>query len=169
MATTAHIPVEAYLRSDYQPDAEYIDGVIVERPVGEDDHSAWQEAICAWFRQHADTWNIRIRPELRVQVKSANFLVPDVAILNAALPRERIATHPPVAVFEVLSPENTNREMQRKYGLYQAMGIPHIWIVNPENGRWQRYEEGSLTENTTFDHPTLGIHFDMKEIGKLVR
>ena len=35
MATTAktHIPVEAYLRSSFEPDAEYVDGVIEERPV----------------------------------------------------------------------------------------------------------------------------------------
>ena len=52
MATTTHIPLEVYLRSDYQPDAEYIDGELRERPTGEDDHSAWQGAICLWFAQH---------------------------------------------------------------------------------------------------------------------
>jgi hypothetical protein len=27
MATTTHVPVEVYLRSSYEPDAEYIDGI----------------------------------------------------------------------------------------------------------------------------------------------
>jgi hypothetical protein len=31
MATTTHIPLEVYLRSDYQPDAEYIDGELLGR------------------------------------------------------------------------------------------------------------------------------------------
>ena len=44
MSTTTHIPVEVYLRSSYEPDAEYVDGVIEERPPGENDHSTWQVA-----------------------------------------------------------------------------------------------------------------------------
>ena len=34
MATTTHVPVEVYLRSSYEPDAEYVDGKIEERPMG---------------------------------------------------------------------------------------------------------------------------------------
>jgi hypothetical protein len=44
MATTAeatHVPVEVYLKSSYEPDAEYVDGVIEERPMGEFDHCSW--------------------------------------------------------------------------------------------------------------------------------
>ena len=67
MATATQAPLEVYLHSDYQPDAEYIDGEIRERPRGEDDHSALQGAIYLWFAQHVDEWNIRVRPELRVQ------------------------------------------------------------------------------------------------------
>ena len=45
MATVTYVPVEAYLRSsDYEPDAEYVDGQIEERPMGEFDHSDWQAA-----------------------------------------------------------------------------------------------------------------------------
>jgi hypothetical protein len=52
MVTTTHIPIEVYLRSSYEPDAEYVDGVIEERPAGENDHSTWQGAICFWLGQH---------------------------------------------------------------------------------------------------------------------
>ena len=173
MATTTQVPVEVYLRSDYQPDAEYIDGEILERPMGEDDHSSWQDAICAWFRQHVDEWNIRIRPELRVQVRRENFLVPDVTILDAANPREKIATLPPVAVFEVLSPENKIREIMRKLDLYEQMGIPQIWLIDPPAAGtapvWQRFHQGRLADSTAFSHPEKGIHFEMSEIAKLLR
>ena len=169
MATTTQVPVEVYLRSDYEPDAEYIDGVILERPMGEDDHSAWQDAICAWFRQNADEWNIRVRPELRVQVRRENFRVPDVAILDAASPKEKIATIPPVAVFEVLSPENTIRGMMQKLNEYQQMGILQIWIIDPDDKVWQRFEDGRLVDREVFSLPGKGIEFQMAEIGKLVR
>jgi hypothetical protein len=50
MATTTQgarqaVPVEVYLRSSDEPDAEYVDGEIQERPLGEDSHSAWKSAI----------------------------------------------------------------------------------------------------------------------------
>ena len=169
MATTTHTPLEVYLRSAFDPDAEYIDGEIRERPMGEDDHSAWQEAICAWFRNNGEEWNIRIRPELRVQVLNENYLVPDVAILDAANLRERIATLPPLAVFEVWSPENKIREMMRKLDLYAQMGIPQIWLIDPSDPIWQRFVEGKLVDSNLFDFPERGIRFEMKEITQLLR
>ena len=169
IASTTQVPLEVYLRSNYQPDAEYIDGEIRERPMGEDDHSSWQGAICLWFAQHADEWNIRVRPELRVQVKPETYLVPDVTILDAANPRERVATHPPIAVFEVLSPENKIRDIMRKLDLYERMGIPQIWLIDPGDPVWQRFESGRLVDNSTFSDSARGIQFEMSEIEKLVR
>lgn len=169
MATTTHVPLEVYLRSEHEPAAEYIDGEIRERPTGEDDHSALQAAICEWFAQHATEWNIRVRPELRVQVKAENYLVPDVTILDAANPKEKIATRPPIAVFEVWSPENKIREMMRKLALYEQMGVPQIWLIDPSDPVWQRFEDGRLVDRDTFSLSEQGMHFEMAEIGKLVR
>jgi Uma2 family endonuclease len=169
MATTTDVPLEVYLHSDYQPDAGYIDGEIRERPIGEDDHSALQGTICQWFAQHAGEWNIRVRPELRLQVKSENYLVPDVAILDAAHPKEKIATRPPLAVFEVWSPENMVREMMRELALYEQMGIPQIWLIDPRDPVWQQFEDGRLVDRETFSLPERGMLFEMSEIGKLVR
>ena len=46
MATRTSVPVEVYLRSsEYEPDAEYVDGEILERPMGELSHADWQQAI----------------------------------------------------------------------------------------------------------------------------
>ena len=105
MATTL-VPLEVYLQTEYEPAAEYVDGVIEERPMGEDQHSAWQIAIGYWFRQHAAQWNIRVRPERRVQISATRFRVADVAILNASMPLKPVATDAPIAVFEILSPED---------------------------------------------------------------
>jgi len=107
-AADTHVPIEAYLRaSQYEPDAEYVDGRIDERPVGEFDHAAWQIAIIKWFLRHEEEWNIDVLPELRVQTSATRFRVPDVAVLDRSLPVEQVITHPPIAVFEVLSPEDS--------------------------------------------------------------
>ena len=80
--TTQFVPLDVYLRSSYEPDAEYVDGEIQERPMGEFDHSSWQQAVQRWFWQNEREWNVRVRPELRVQVSSTRFRVPDVTVTD---------------------------------------------------------------------------------------
>ena len=62
MATATYVPVEVYLRSSYDPDAEYVDGEIEERAEGQVDRAAWQAAIQRWFFLHDREWNIAVLP-----------------------------------------------------------------------------------------------------------
>ena len=149
MATTSQVPLELYLRSSYEPDAEYVDGHIEERPVGEFDHASWQLAILHWFLQHAREWNIRVRPELRVQVAPTNFRVPDVTVFDRDHPIEQILTRPPIAVFEVLSPEDTMPRMLRKLKDYEQMGIPNIFVIDTTVPLLYQYRSGNLDTITT--------------------
>jgi Uma2 family endonuclease len=166
-AATA-VPVEVYLRSEYEPDAEYVDGEIEVRPTGENDHSAWQDAISYWFRSHAKEWNIFNRPELRIRVSETRFRIPDVTILDRSLPTEQVITRPPLAVFEILSPEDTLRRLKRKLEDYRLMGIPEIWVIDPEDGACSRYEAGQLVRSERFSLPSRGIAFDFQEIRALL-
>jgi Uma2 family endonuclease len=162
------VPLEVYLRlSEYEPDAEYVDGEIEERPMGEFDHNAWQQAIQLWFWQHAKEWNTRVVPEQRVRVAQTRFRVPDVTVLDRSRPIEQIVTHPPIAVFEVLSSEDTIRRLKRKLEDYKSMGILQIWVIDPEDGSYSRYEDGQLTHTESFAEPSHGIVFEMNEIKKL--
>jgi Uma2 family endonuclease len=167
MATTNQVPLEVYLRSEYEPAAEYVDGEILERPVGELDHSDWQNAILLYFNSHARDWNIRIQPELRVQVARENFRIPDVTILDRTLPKEQVITHAPIAVFEVLSPEDTVKRLKHKLTEYAKMGIPQIWVVDPETGEFERFDAGRLIPATRFDQGK--IQFDLSEIAEFLQ
>lgn len=148
MATPALIPVEQYLRSDYEPDAEYVDGEVEQRPMGEYDHSTWQQAIEQWFLQHGRAWNIRVRCELRVQVSPTRYRVPDVVVFNRSRAPEQMLTHPPIAVFEVLSPEDTMSRLLLKLEDYCRMGIGGIFVVDPETERTYQYEDGNLMQSS---------------------
>jgi Uma2 family endonuclease len=169
MATTTFVPVEVYLSSSFEPDADYVNGVIEERPMGENDHSSWQGALCAWFQQQARGGGIRVRPELRVQVSSTNYRVPDVTLLDRNLPQEPIATHPPVAVFEILSPQDTLRNVMTRCADYEAMGIQTILVIDPQGPKY-RYHAGRLEplESRAFDIPGSKARFDLDEIEKLI-
>lgn len=168
-AVGGRVPVETYLGSSgYEPDAEYVDGKIEERPRGEFDHAAWQLAIIKWFLRHEEEWNIEVLPELRVQAAPTRFRVPDVTVLDRSLPVEQIITHPPIAVFEVLSPEDTLSRLKRKLEDYRSMGIPHIWVIDPEDGSFSRYEDSQLHRRQFFSDPGRGINFDMNGIKDLL-
>ena len=168
-STPTFVSVEEYLdAADYQPDVNYIDGEIEERHMGEYDHSAWQDAILAWFGQHSKLWSIRNRPSYRVQVQPTRFLVPDVTIIDAAIPTEKIAVTAPLAVFEIWSAKSSVRKLLRNLADYEAMGIPQIWFIDPADPVWQRFEGGRLQNASRFVLPERGIDFDMQEIGKLL-
>jgi Uma2 family endonuclease len=158
-----------YLRSSYEPDAEYVDGVIEERPMGEYDHSSWQHAVELWFAQHATEWGIRVRPELRIQVAKTNFRVPDVTVLDRNLPIEQVITQAPIAVIEILSPEDTVTRMMTKLANYEAMGIKTILILNP-TGKHFRFANGHLVPlpPTPFELAGSKCRFDLAAVEQLL-
>ena len=168
MATTTRVPVEVYLRSSYEPDAEYVDGRIEKRPMGEFDHAAWQQAIQRWFLQHQREWNIRVLPELRIKVAATRYRVPDVTVLDRSRPKEQIITHPPLAVFDVLSPEDRVQRLKLKLEDYRTMGIPEIWVIDPQDSTFYRYEDLQLRRTNSFSHAEKGFAFDMNQLKNLL-
>jgi Uma2 family endonuclease len=146
MASAVQIPVQDYLNGsyDFEPDAEYVDGEIEERPMGEWDHTTWQQAIEHWFLQNRKAWNIRVRCEQRVQVSPTRYRVPDVLVVRRENPIEQILTLPPLAVFEVLSPDDRISRLLVKLVDYERMGIQSIFVVNPGTQIVYRFESGAL-------------------------
>ena len=133
-----------YLKSEFEPAAEYVDGVIEERSAGGYDHSTWQEVLQAWFRAHYPEWRLRARPEYRVRVSSTRYRVPDVTVISMDEPIEQLLTTAPVAVFEVLSPDDTMRRVIVKLQDYERMGIRNIFLIDTEGPAFFQFREGKL-------------------------
>lgn len=169
MAAIAPVPLDVYLRSSYEPDAEYVDGVIEERPMGEYDHAAWQAAIQRWFFLHEDEWAVDVVPEMRVQVSPTRCRVPDVAVLDVNRPAEQVISAPPLAVFEILSPDDSVIRLRQKLEDYAVMGIAEIWVIDPADGATLKYEAKALRPGDRFELPQRGITFSMEEIRKRLR
>jgi Uma2 family endonuclease len=169
MRTTAHISEAQYLRSVFEPDAEYVDGEIRERPMGTYDHGDWQQAIQRWFVEHGREWNIRSVPEQRMRVRTGKYRIPDVAVLDRANPKEQVVTLAPLAVFEVLSPEDTVQDLYEKLDDYAAMGIAHAWVLDPKTGTFKRYKENGLIPESQFSFPERGISFAFTAIAALLQ
>jgi len=78
-----------------------------------------------------DAWGVLALTDVRIQVKASNFRVPDVTVIRAGTPRERILTHPPLLVIEILSPEDRLSRMTERTDEYLDFGIENIWIIDP--------------------------------------
>ncbi len=169
-ATTHNkVPLEVFLNSDeYEPAADYVDGEVEERPKGEFDHSQWQRAIIKWFLRFEDDWKVTVSPELRIQTGATRLRIADVAILDRSAPVSQITTHPPLAVFEILSPEDRVQRLTRKLGDYAAMGVAHIWVIDPKTAVFSRFEDGQLLRRERFEEPGFGISFEVSAIVALL-
>ncbi len=161
--------VEEYLHGDHDWDVEpdYVDGELEERYLGQKEHSKWQRAILRWFDSRRAEWRLEAYPELRTQTRAANYRTPDVLVLGPDAPDEQIITHPPIAVFEVLSPDDRISRTQRKLAEYETMGVPSIYLIDTDTGKFQRFQRGALLPVTecTVD----GFTFASAEIAALVR
>lgn len=157
--TAAPVSVEEYLSSSYEPDMEYIDGQLEERNVGEIEHSDVIAGIMEWFLRHAKEWNIRVRPDVRTQVGPTRFRVPDIVICSRSSQDKRIVREPPLAVIEVLSPEDRIGRYHQRIADYRAMGIKAIWVVDPETRRgWDCSSGANWIETTDFSSPPISLN-----------
>ena len=57
--------------------------------------------------------------------------MPDVCVLRSDAPWEKIVTHPPLIAIEILSPEDTIRDAEKKAAEYLQFGVVHVWVIDP--------------------------------------
>jgi Uma2 family endonuclease len=135
MSTTAVVAVNEYLETSYRPDCEYIDGELLERNVGELDHSRMQMLLAQYLFSKEKQLSIFVVPEQRVQVKSKRFRVPDILVVTGARPSTPVLQEPPFLCIEILSSRDSMEQMQDRIDDYLAFGVPNVWIVNPRQRR----------------------------------
>jgi Uma2 family endonuclease len=131
MTSATLVSAEEYLATSYRPDRELIDGELVERNVGEYDHSNLQTALSTRLRIRQREWNVRVLAEQRIQVVPARFRVPDVCIVSRDQKVEPVFTRPPIVCIEILSKDDSLRSMQKRVDDYLNFGVPNVWILDP--------------------------------------
>jgi len=167
MASRTLISVEEYLRTSFRPDCDYVDGEVVERNMGETDHSWIQTVLSAYLFAHRIEWDITVLVEQRVQVTTKRFRVPDICVIRGSKPTEQILTKPPFVCIEILSSEDRWLRVQQRIDDYLAMGVPYVWVLDPStktaytatpSGRTQQVTSGVLkTQNPSVEVPLSEI------------
>jgi Uma2 family endonuclease len=148
MATT-QVSLADYLSMDHEPDCDYVDGELEERNVGEKDHSAVQAFFIKWLAANEENLKLEALPEIRMRVSPSRVRIADIAVLPLDAPYEGVLSHPPVAVIEVLSPEDRVSRYQQRLDDYRTMGVANVWVIDPmrrkafdcSQGGWQPVEK----------------------------
>jgi len=133
------VSIEEYLSSSYEPDCDYVDGVLEERNLGEYDHGNLQTTISAYLKYRARSWNVRVIVELRIRVSATRVRVPDVCVILRDREIEQVPSKPPLVCIEVLSPEDRWPRVEKRIQDFLAMGVERVWVFDPKRGEVFEY------------------------------
>jgi len=139
MAAATQISVDEYLHTTYRPDRDYVDGEVLERNLGERDHSQPQALLAAYFLARKAEWGLWALTEQRVQVTPHRFRIPDVCVLSKDAPNEQIVATPPLICIEILSKDDSFSSIVDRLDDYVSMGVANIWVIDPHKRRAYTY------------------------------
>ena len=146
MPTATLVPVEEYLSTSYRPDREYLDGVLLERNVGEHDHGRLQCLLISYLGTREKQWGIHVVPGQRVQVKPRRYRVPDVCALAHGVHPTPIFAQPPFLCVEILSKDDRMSEMRERIDDYLSLGMAYVWLIDPRTRRAWIYTAAGIRE-----------------------
>jgi Uma2 family endonuclease len=146
MATGSLTTVQEYLSTSYRPDCDYVDGVVLERNLGEYDHARLKGEVFAYFRERRKQWGIIAVIEQRVQVSATRFRVPDVCMILDDREPEPIFRTPPLICIEFLSKDDRLSTMQERIEDYLNFGVPYVFLLDPSHRRAWRCTRTGMQE-----------------------
>jgi Uma2 family endonuclease len=146
MATRTLVSIDEYLSTSYDPDCDYVDGIVEERNLGEKDHSKLQIALGAYFFIRRKEWGIQVFPGQRIQVSPTRFRVPDLCVVLGDRPKDQIFRTPPFICIEILSPEDRLSRVQERMTDYLSFGVPYVWLLDPGTRKAFRWTTAGMHE-----------------------
>src|SRR5262249_49722571 len=126
-----------------EPDREYVDGILVERNVGDWLHSLIQRnLIYELTRKYPHIFAV---PEFRSRTRPTRYRIPDVCVLLAP-PQTKYLVDAAYVAIEILSEDDSMSRMLEKFQEYQAKGVANIWVIDPRLRTMSVYSSGALNE-----------------------
>ncbi len=137
------VSVDEYLNTSYSPDVEFVDGMLVERNVGDWRHSLVQSNLI--FALRSKYPQLKVVPELRSSITATRYRLPDVCVLKAA-PATRYLLDAAFLVIEVLSEGDVMSIVIEKLKEYAGKGVENIWLIDPRLRGLYVYRTPALSE-----------------------
>jgi len=122
--------MEDYLRTSYEPECEYINGVLVPKEMPKLNHALLQRLLMALLEMDRVRLGISYFAELRIRMAEGWFRVPDIAIFEGPV-REQIPTRAPAVTIEILSDSESFSALRAKVRDHLASGVRLVIIPDP--------------------------------------
>ncbi len=161
------VTLESYLRRDYENEreCEYVDGELVERTGGDTPHALLFTVAGCWFWEHREDWQIDALSSYSIWTSPTRIRVPDLMIMKDHL-REPIRITPPLLCLEILAPEDHHDVLFPRLNEFLAMGVPHVWLLDPIERLAYTYTANTtnLVDTSRLSIPNSPIHLDLPEL-----
>lgn len=164
MVVKALVPVEEYLKASFpSPEPDYVEGEVLERAVPNTFHSKTQvrlsDAFLPWQRK-----GLLFRAvEIRLRLKENQFRIADFALF-ANDPTEAIPEKVPLAVVEIVSPDDRYEDLMDRMSDYQAAGVEFLFVADPTKRKLSRFLNGDLLSLRVLEMPSFGVVIPVDEI-----
>ena len=113
-----------------KPGLEYIDGMVIQKPMGDANHSDLTVEISALLRAYGKRRGGRAGVERRARfAPSGNFRLPDVCFFRAGASANEDDV--PTLAVEIRSEGQTRNELRAKCRFFLANGVDEGWLVDP--------------------------------------
>ena len=133
---------EQYLAlPEEKPYLEYIDGMVVQKPMVNSEHRKLVGKLDFAFGLYQQSHGGTFGPEGRVRAGApATFRIPDTAYWAPGLPSGDDSL--PTLAVEVRSPGQTAAELRAKCRFFRRNGVEACWLVDPEARTVEVFEGG---------------------------
>jgi len=152
--------VSARLESADKQLCELVDGVLVEKPMGQYESrlAALIIHLLYTFLDKNDLGAV-LAPDGPMRLAAGTVRLPDVSFVSwAKFPERKVTSDAildaaPDLAIEVLSKSNTRKEMERKLAEYFAAGTALVWYIDPKTRTAVAYTAPDRGQTHTEDQP----------------
>src|ERR1022692_2911266 len=132
--TSTLVSLDQYLQSAYEPDREFVDGVLLERHVGTQRHGMLQALLAMFFGQYRKSHRISVFTETRLleDAVTGRHRIPDVMVLHVPYSQGRVVTDVPAIVVEIKSPDDTFDDIVDRCFDYEKLTVGGIVVMDPD-------------------------------------
>jgi Uma2 family endonuclease len=134
--TLPFVSVEDYLKTDYEPPCEYLDGALVAKPMADSLHGALQMLLLVFLGAQREKFrDLNPRGAVNLRITPTRFRIPDVCALPT-LPKDGkypdVET-PPLFTVEIVSEGEGWTEIHAKVKDHLSIGVSTVIIADPHD------------------------------------
>ena len=132
-------PEEYLALPEEQPYLEYVDGVVLQKPMADEEHGELAAEVAFRLKLWLGDRTGRVGVEARAKLGDLpNYRLPDVSYWKEGIPRGEQA--PPTLAVEIRSPDQTLAELRRKCEFLRSTGVEACWLIDPSTRTAELWE-----------------------------